>query len=56
MSCPICQEPETKDQAPFCSSHCRNIDLVKWIDGKYCISTPIEDPMALSEESDSGEE
>ena len=42
--CAICKAPvaflgETK---PFCSKRCRNVDLGRWIDGRYQISRPIE--------------
>ncbi len=29
---------------PFCSEHCRAIDLGKWASGAYVISTPLNDP------------
>ena len=42
--CAICKAPvaflgETK---PFCSKRCRDVDLGRWIDGRYQISRPIE--------------
>jgi len=42
MKCPICQKPvDLKDpEAPFCSAHCREIDLGNWATEKYVISTP----------------
>jgi len=42
--CAICKAPveflgQTK---PFCSKRCRDVDLGRWIDGRYQISRPIE--------------
>lgn len=42
--CAICKTPvaflgETK---PFCGKRCRDVDLGRWIDGRYQISRPIE--------------
>ena len=42
--CAICKAPveflcATK---PFCSKRCRDVDLGRWIDGRYQISRPIE--------------
>ncbi len=47
-SCPICKKPlptepaETVAQnAPFCSERCRQIDLLRWFDGRYAIVEPL---------------
>lgn len=42
MKCTICGKPITKDAAdfPFCSDRCRMVDLGKWMNGDYVISTP----------------
>lgn len=46
-SCPICEielsataATESKD-FPFCSERCRQVDLLRWSDGKYAIVEPI---------------
>ena len=46
-SCPICKSElsaaaatQSKD-FPFCSSRCREVDLLRWSDGKYAIVEPI---------------
>lgn len=45
--CPICDRPvsatgdEVKHQ-PFCSKRCREVDLVRWCDGKYAITEPVD--------------
>lgn len=33
--CPICGKPTAADYAPFCSKHCKNIDLLKWLNEDY---------------------
>lgn len=46
IRCPICQR-ELADAAedfphrPFCSARCKSIDLARWLDEAYRISTPI---------------
>ncbi|MFM9965374.1 MAG: DNA gyrase inhibitor YacG [Planctomycetaceae bacterium] len=45
--CPICRKALASDAAresehfPFCSERCRNIDLVRWSEGKYAIVEPL---------------
>ncbi|MBW4043586.1 DNA gyrase inhibitor YacG [Acidipila rosea] len=49
LRCPTCRAVvTTKDtDFPFCSDHCRQIDLGKWASGAYRISSPILDPEVL---------
>ncbi len=48
--CPTCGKVVHSSKAhrpvefPFCSERCRLIDLGKWLNGDYRISTPIESP------------
>lgn len=44
--CPICAKPRSEELAPFCSTRCRDRDLVKWLDDGYALPGPpaIEDP------------
>ncbi|WP_082835792.1 DNA gyrase inhibitor YacG [Croceicoccus bisphenolivorans] len=35
--CPICRKPRAAEHSPFCSSRCRDRDLVKWLDDGYAI-------------------
>lgn len=44
MRCPICKKEVAlgAPRMPFCSERCRLIDLGKWADGDYVISTPLE--------------
>jgi uncharacterized protein len=45
LRCPICKKPTkaTDPDFPFCSDHCRQIDLGKWASGAYVISSPVAD-------------
>jgi uncharacterized protein len=42
--CPICSKPSTKENHPFCSERCRDVDLNRWLSGSYAIpARPDED-------------
>jgi uncharacterized protein len=49
LRCPTCRTLVTASNPdfPFCSDHCRVIDLGKWASGVYRISSPILDPEVL---------
>lgn len=55
IPCPTCGKPvpKAKDDRPadfpFCSERCRLVDLGKWLNEDYRISTPIESPEQLEE-------
>jgi len=36
--CPICQQPTEARFRPFCSKRCADIDLSRWITGRYAIA------------------
>jgi endogenous inhibitor of DNA gyrase (YacG/DUF329 family) len=42
--CPICGEPATAEFHPFCSRKCTNIDLNRWLSGRYVIPAAEETP------------
>ena len=44
MSCPICQKKSRVEYRPFCSKRCADIDLGRWLDGRYAIPSD-EDPV-----------
>jgi uncharacterized protein len=46
LRCPTCRKIvlATDPDFPFCSNRCRVIDLGKWINGGYVISSPVNDP------------
>ncbi len=35
--CPICGKPATAASKPFCSEHCRDVDLNRWLSDAYVI-------------------
>lgn len=37
MPCPECGKPSDRDNHPFCSDRCRNLDLGRWLNGSYAI-------------------
>ena len=36
--CPICGRAREKDFKPFCSKHCADVDLARWLGGRYTIA------------------
>jgi endogenous inhibitor of DNA gyrase (YacG/DUF329 family) len=54
LPCPICHRPVPTDArtAPFCSPRCRQVDLVRWSEGKYAVRRELaeEDLTNSSEE------
>lgn len=54
MSCPICGKGVVATYRPFCSRRCADVDLGRWLTGRYAI------PVVEEEEDDpappSGEE
>jgi endogenous inhibitor of DNA gyrase (YacG/DUF329 family) len=51
LRCPTCGQIVTFNDPgfPFCSDHCKTIDLGKWASGVYRISSPVLDPELLEE-------
>jgi endogenous inhibitor of DNA gyrase (YacG/DUF329 family) len=35
--CPICGRPATAEARPFCSRRCADVDLQRWLSGRYAI-------------------
>ncbi|MEO8668657.1 MAG: DNA gyrase inhibitor YacG [Bauldia sp.] len=35
--CPICDKPTVEAHAPFCSKRCAEVDLHRWLSGRYAI-------------------
>lgn len=57
--CPICARPVVaRENRPFCSARCRQVDLGRWLSGAYAIpGEPItDDPRrgAAEDEDDEG--
>ena len=38
--CPLCGKPRSEAHAPFCSSRCKDRDLVRWLDDGYALPGP----------------
>ncbi len=36
-ACPICDKPTVQEFRPFCSRRCANIDLNRWLAGRYAV-------------------
>ena len=35
--CPTCGKPASEKTRPFCSSRCRDVDLHRWLSGRYVV-------------------
>ncbi len=35
--CPLCGKPATEAARPFCSKRCADLDLQRWLTGRYAI-------------------
>ena len=42
--CPECGKPASPATAPFCSPRCRDVDLNRWLSGRYVIPGRDTDP------------
>ena len=42
-SCSICQKPVVQAFRPFCSKRCADVDLSRWLNGRYAIPVTEED-------------
>ena len=56
--CPICGKPADPDHRPFCSRRCADVDLNRWLSGRYVIPAveneegPSDDPPEAGEFDD----
>jgi uncharacterized protein len=41
--CPICGKPRSDAHRPFCSKRCADVDLQRWLTGRYAIPLAEED-------------
>jgi endogenous inhibitor of DNA gyrase (YacG/DUF329 family) len=41
--CPICARPPTSEYRPFCSRRCADVDLQRWLVGRYAIPASREE-------------
>ncbi|RFC67188.1 MULTISPECIES: DNA gyrase inhibitor YacG [Mesorhizobium] len=38
-ACPECGKPSSRENYPFCSSRCKDLDLNRWLSGSYVIGS-----------------
>lgn len=48
--CPLCGKPEEPKYKPFCSKHCADVDLHRWLSGRYVVPAVEQD--ASSDDED----
>ncbi|MGR6466822.1 DNA gyrase inhibitor YacG [Rhizobium sp. PAMB 3182] len=48
--CPECGRSSSRENYPFCSDRCRNIDLNRWLSGSYAI--PVAEDESKAGEGD----
>jgi endogenous inhibitor of DNA gyrase (YacG/DUF329 family) len=41
--CPVCERESTRAAYPFCSKHCADVDLHRWLSGGYAIAQVEQD-------------
>jgi uncharacterized protein len=46
--CPICGKPAVQEHRPFCSKRCADVDLQRWLSGRYAI--PVAEDVAESDD------
>jgi len=49
--CPICGKPTVHEFRPFCSKRCKDVDLHRWLGGRYAIPV-VEEDGGKDEETD----
>jgi len=50
--CPICGKPRDPELTPFCSTRCRDRDLLQWLDDGYALpGRPAPDPTREDDEN-----
>jgi hypothetical protein len=41
--CPVCDKPVDPAYRPFCSRRCADVDLQRWLSGRYAIAGASEE-------------
>lgn len=41
--CPECGKPSARENYPFCSPRCKDVDLNRWLSGSYVIAATEEE-------------
>ena len=52
QKCPLCSKPTEHAFRPFCSKRCQQVDLGRWISGKYAIEGDPVDPRPVAPEEE----
>jgi endogenous inhibitor of DNA gyrase (YacG/DUF329 family) len=42
-ACPICGQPASAAERPFCGRRCADVDLGRWLTGQYRIPVPADE-------------
>jgi endogenous inhibitor of DNA gyrase (YacG/DUF329 family) len=42
-NCPICGKPAVEKHRPFCSARCSDVDLNRWLTGRYAVPAAEDD-------------
>jgi hypothetical protein len=51
--CPVCGRPAAERWRPFCSKRCADVDLGRWLGGRYAIpGEPAEVPAGRESDGD----
>jgi endogenous inhibitor of DNA gyrase (YacG/DUF329 family) len=48
--CPICERPAEAAFRPFCSKRCADVDLQRWLSGRYVVPA-VEDEQGPQDEA-----
>ncbi len=51
--CPICGKPSEAAYRPFCSKRCADVDLQRWLSGRYTIPV-VDDDKGFGDGSEEG--
>lgn len=46
--CPTCGKPAEPDHRPFCSRRCADVDLNRWLSGRYVVPAAENDDSPAS--------
>ena len=47
-ACPICGKPARPETRPFCCRRCADVDLWRWLGGRYVVSDTESEDRPLS--------
>jgi uncharacterized protein len=53
--CPICGKPRDAAFKPFCSKRCADVDLHRWLSGRYAIPVTEDEEEDERRDEDGGE-